>query len=279
MTSAFHGDPALKAEVLHRLRQHAAAGTLVPGPTLWDGTRGSPMGVSAHSEDSAVYAALFGFPLPLAGLLDPITADDARRCAAVAIEWSDCVAPGADLSAVPLAIVQDVLEQLDAPRLAADHYGRVVALHRRPDATAAEWRRLRTAIEDAAGRSEGDGRTALNACAIASWPLATSRSVLVELMAAWRTGARPPADPDWDESDTAHAHERLEMLWNETAPQRDAGQPVDLPALFRQRDPDLAARFEANLARVNAAHLDRVGQGQALVLRHLATAGSERAAD
>ncbi len=274
-TRAFHGDPALKADLLARMRQHAGEGTLVFGATRWDGVRGSPLGISAASEDSGDYAARFGFPLAVAGLLDPLMSAMLRDPAAAAIAWVEAVAPGDDLSAVPMHILEELLVRLKARELAPVPYARVAAVHLQEALGHAQdrtsWSALRTDIEAAAAAAEGSVRLALDACAIACWSLTTSRSVLASLLHSWLAQA-PPASDTFDAADRARAQAVLEALWRETAPARDAGDPVDLPALFRRCEPVLAAGFEADLHRANTVRADRAGEALDIVLRHLIAA-------
>ena len=73
---------------------------------------------------------------------------------------------------------------------------------------------------------------------------------------------------------SARAQAMLDVIYRESQPQRDAGQDVDIPALFRAREPLLAAGFEAQLARDSAHYLDRARTVPAMVLGHLAAIGS-----
>lgn len=278
MTIAFHGDPALKAALQDRLHRHAAAGTLVFGPTRWDGRSGTPMGVSAESEDSADYAQRFGYPLALAALLDTMTAcaapDQAVRDAQA---WVGIVEPGADLSPVAWRIAHNFLVLLGADELAAPHFVLLRDMHQRDTAdspvTRKEWTSLRTLIEDAANHRAGESAYAISACAAACWPLRMSRSVLVELADRWRRAAARVPNPDFDDGDRDQAKAVLNALWGETQTARDAGEMVHIPTLFRAREPRLAALFEADLERSNALFRRRSEAVPSLVLRHLAGTG------
>lgn len=278
MTPAFHGDAALRSDILARLRNHATAGTLSFGETRWDGVGGSTLGIAAESEDSGDYAARFGYPLALAGLLDPIVAIGHAGGLDTALAWHDRVLPGSDLSGVPIDILADVLDRLGASASAADHQAIVIDMHRdeaRGDsASCTVWSRLRTEIETRASAAEGPARTALNACALACWPLATSRSVLVGLIHTFTAATTGAPSPDFDEDDRRNANAILQGLWDETQAQRDAGDSVHLPTLFRARHPDLSSRFEADLARSNAGRAAPAAQAQQLVLTYLAAAGT-----
>ncbi|WP_342659066.1 hypothetical protein NPJ82_16595 (plasmid) [Sphingomonas sp. NY01] len=278
MTPAFHGDAAVQSAVIELLKGHAAAGTLSFGATRWDGTGGSTLGIAAESEDSGDYATRFGYPLALAGLLDPIVAVNHAGALDTAIAWHEHVLPGSDLSGVPATLLTDLLERLGAGASAPDYFAIVIDMHRneaRGDtASRTAWSRLREEIEARATAAENATRIALNACTLACWPLATSRSVLVGLVHAFAAATNGAPSPDFDEDDRCTANAILQVLWDETQPQRDAGDPVHLPTLFRARHPDLSSRFEADLARSNAYRAARAAQAQQLVLTHLAAAGT-----
>lgn len=277
MTGAFGGDPAVKAALLDRLERHAADGSLRFGTTHWDGQGGSPLGVSTEGGDSADYAERFGYPLALAGLLDPLTAwaavDDA---AGIALRWVRDVAVGSDLSPVPERIAAHFLIAMDAERLAEPFYTRLRSLYRAEaeDAvlTRRDWAALRERIEHAAEAEAPRSAThaVLKACATACWPLRTSSSVLTTLIAGWIQDVNRAPDAAFPESERARAHAMLGDIYHETQPVRDAGDPVDIPALFRARAPDLAKAFEAQLERANASHMARAQSVPAIVLRHLA---------
>ncbi|PTQ65009.1 hypothetical protein C8J45_102367 [Sphingomonas sp. PP-CE-3G-477] len=280
MTNAFHGDPVVKAELLDRLRRHAAAGTLVFGPTRWDGRSGTPIGVSVESEDSADYAQRFGYPLPLAALLDTMTACAAPdRAVRETLAWVEIVEPGANLSPVPWRIAKSLLVLLKADQLADPHFLLLRDMHSRDTTdtpvSRKEWTNLRALIEDTASRSKGEAAFSISACAAACWPLQTSRSVLVELVDRWRRAAARLPNPDFDDVDRDRASTVLNALWAETEPARAAGETIHIPTLFRGREPRVAALFEADLDRSNALFRSRSEAVPALVLRQLAGAGSD----
>jgi hypothetical protein len=281
MTGAFAGDHAVKAALLDRLHAHAADGTLRFGATAWDGRGGSPLGVSTQGGDCVDYAAQFGYPLALAGLLDPMTAQASPdRAVDTALSWVSCVEVGADLSLVPERIVGHLLAAMGVDRLAAPYHVELFALYRAEALGAAPQRRAwaelreRIALAVEAETPRSDAHAALTACATACWPLTTSSSVLPTLIAVWLQDVNRGAGAELDRAGRSRAQAMLDEIYQESQPQRDAGQPVDIPALFRTRAPLLAAAFEAQLAGDNARYLDRVRTVPAMVLGHLAAAGS-----
>lgn len=279
MTIAFGGDAGLKAALLTQLKKHADNGTLRFGATQWDGQGGSPLGVSVESGDSAEYAARFGYPLAMAGLLDPMTAFAASdRAVAHTLRWVSCVEPGTDLSQVPERIIRHLLVTMGSDRLAPRYYHRLRALYRAEARNVAPQRRcwsdLRTRIEQAVeGAPPGsDTHVALRACATACWPIRTSSSILSTLTSLWVQDATRAPDPEFGEADRAQAHAMLDRIFHETQSRRDAGEAVDIPAIFRCRAPALAAAFEARLDRTNARYRQRARTVPDIVLLHLETA-------
>lgn len=279
MTGAFAGDPAIKAALCARLESHAANGTLRFGPTAWDGSGGTPLGVSTRGGDSTDYAVSYGYPLALAGLLDPMTAHAAPdRAVDAALTWVACIDAGADLSEVPQRIVDHLLAAMHADRLAAPFRDELRRLHLHERAgkrlTRSDWAGLRSRIERAleAEPPSSDGRTALMACATACWPLTTSSSVLPTLISVWLNDVNRDPEPQFGEVLRQQAHATLDEIYRETQPQRDAGAHPDIPALFRARAPVLAAAFEAQLARNNARYLERARSVPDMVLTHLTAA-------
>lgn len=281
MTVAFGGDPAIKSALRETLKAHAADGTLRFGATAWDGRSGTPLGVSTHGGDSSDYAARFGYPLALAGLLDPMTAHaGADRAVDAALAWVDRVAVGADLSPVPERIIDHLLDAMSADPLAVPYRAELRQLYRAEASGTPpgrrDWANLRDRIEQAAEAAPAgsDARTALTACATACWPIATSSSVLPTLFSVWIKDANRRPDPEFDEVMRARAHAMLDGIYRETQPQRDAGQHPDIPALFRASAPMMAAAFEAQLARANARYCDRAQAVPDIVLTQLAAAGT-----
>lgn len=281
MTGAFAGDPAVKAALLDRLHAHAADGTLRFGATAWDGRGGSPLGVSTQGGDCTDYAAQFGYPLALAGLLDPMTAHASPdRAVDTALSWVSCVEVGVDLSPVSERIVDHLLTAMDVDRLAPSYHVELSALYREEasDAPPARrtWSELRERIAHAAEAAapRSDASTALTACATACWPLTTSSSILPTLISFWLKHGNRGIEAELDSAGRARAQAMLEVIYQESQPQRDAGQHVDIPARFRARAPLLAAAFEAQLARDRTDYLDRARTVPAMVLGHLAAIGS-----
>ena len=158
-TAAWHGDPALKDEVLTRLREHRAADAIIQGlyqqydPGLAVQYRGCAIGCTLPLQETnpvpgrhevagpgagwhAEVERLYGIPRPVAHLIDRIfeglPTDEAGDFAVAVIE---AVPVGADLSMVSSRLMLDIL--------ADDEYG---VLQRTRDGSKA-----RTAVETVIG--------------------------------------------------------------------------------------------------------------------------------
>lgn len=257
--TAWQGDPALRADTLARIDRHIASGTLKAGATFWDGTAGSPLGVSAESDDIGVYAARFDIPIALAGLLDPLAArfHEPAEAQHFARAWTLAIRPGADLSLVPTRLVLDLLDAPETRGVAPEIAAPLEALHRRELAGEAvgrrEWAPLRAMILKASDQPGSLSRERLlRLCEALCWSAFSSRSILAEGVRNWCYFTDIEPDPDWSEADHRRAWAMLERLAEEQAGNVEAGLWVDYPSLFAAEDASLAQRFEANLRRVNA---------------------------
>ncbi len=97
---AYHNDPAIKAEYLGRVREHAKADQLVKGQ-YWSEGRGCAVGCTIHGDDHLRYETELGIPVTLARLEDRIFEGLPN---AQAMTWPErflsAITPGADLSLV-----------------------------------------------------------------------------------------------------------------------------------------------------------------------------------
>jgi hypothetical protein len=66
---AYHGDSAIKAEYLARVRAHREADELIHG-TYWKDGKGCAVGCTVHSGDHSRYEAELGIPIQLARIED-----------------------------------------------------------------------------------------------------------------------------------------------------------------------------------------------------------------
>ncbi len=248
--SAFLGDPAIRAMLLARIDAHIAGTTLdLSGATLWDGVRGSPLGVSVEGSDPVDYARMFGYPVALAAALDMLAAQAEGRGEGRAFvrQWVADVPPGAELAGVPAALMLYLLAAPERDGRDAAIHGELVALHGlsaagRP-AGQDRWRAIRRTIVARADALADPALAPLQALwEAACWPADQGRSTLVGAITAWRRLDRPRR-ADWSDRDEARALAILNALWVEHAASRDTDDEPNYMALFRARDPDLAERF------------------------------------
>ncbi len=260
---AFYGDPAPKRALLDTIDRHQAAGTLVFDGTVWDGLRGSPLGIAIEGDDPAAYAQRYGVPLPLAALLDPLmlSIPDDRLPAQYVRDWVEAIEPGADLAAVPSRLVLRMLATPEAQGVDDELAERLAALHRRDAEGVPPPRDAWTAVQHAIlCRAVPDAdtvqATALGLWEACSWSARRGRSVLVLAFAKWAPLRARGATGNWSAEDAERARTTLQTLWDEQAPARAADTAIDYPALFEARDPLLAAGFVAHLTRTNARFLE-----------------------
>jgi hypothetical protein len=97
---AFHGNPAIRAKYLARVRAHRAADQIVHGQ-YWEDGKGCAVGCTIHSSDHASYETELGIPTALAYLEDRMFESMSNG---KALEWPErflkAVPVGADLSGV-----------------------------------------------------------------------------------------------------------------------------------------------------------------------------------
>ena len=279
MNIAFHGDAALQARLVAQLDRHRAEGTLTIGDTRWNGDRGSPLGVLTHDTSIASLATLTGYPLALAGLLDPVTAliRDPDAAGRFAREWLAAPTAGTDLSPVPGLIVLDLLDRIRPDLVDQAVVAQVAGLHRaaltEECVPRAQWTACRQAIMEQDDIEGDEARSAaLDMVEAAAWPTRGSRSVLATMIMAWCRLAEYDDRSDWTAADEERAQAMLESLWDEHRERREAGDVISYPTLFAERDPTLAARFEANLNLTNSRYLARVDMAAALVIDRIASA-------
>jgi hypothetical protein len=107
---AFHGDPALKAFYLDRLRSHVRQDEIVQGGFKWTASKGGVIGCTVHSNDRSRYEPDLGIPAEVASLEESIferlPAEEAKR---FSLEFLEAVPVGADLSFVWPAIARWLL--------------------------------------------------------------------------------------------------------------------------------------------------------------------------
>jgi len=175
---AFHGNPAIKATYLARVRAHREADELIHG-TYWEDGKGCAVGCTIHGSDHSDYERKLGVPTILAYLEDrlfeSLPAEAAQQWPAAFLE---AIPVGADLSLVwPKFAVWLLTDPQDGVvRFSRDDQARhaitgVAGLYQRVCTGQAvsreEWTAARAAAYDASYRAAGN----------AAWASATAGGV------------------------------------------------------------------------------------------------------
>ncbi len=189
---AFHGDPAIKADALARLRRHVAAGSFVYFPA-WEDGKANVIGAVVEADDTPAYAERLGYPAALAAAL-PMFVNAFRpleEAAGFAEAWLERTPVGADLGGIVSQLLLSLLDQPALVELTTRHpqveesRQAIMALHRhalagdQPDRKA--WKTARLA---AVAATDGIGDIALERQAAgvveaAAWP-GTMRTALLD---------------------------------------------------------------------------------------------------
>ncbi len=184
---AFHGDPAIKAKYLARVRAHREADQVVKGQ-YWEDGRGCAIGCSIHGSDHRKYETQLGIPVAIAYLEDGLFENLPNDKACLFPErFLEAIPVGADLALVKNRFLHWLLtsEEIGLQRI-ADEPGRVAIvavaeLYRRvidgQKVAETEW--------DAAWAAARAARAAANAAAWAAnaAPWDAARDAAIETMA------------------------------------------------------------------------------------------------
>lgn len=106
----FHGDPAVKAQALERLRRHIAAGSFVYFPA-WEDGKANVIGAVMEADDTPGYAAHLGYPIALAETL-PMFVNGFRpktEAERFAQAWLERTPVGADLTRIVSQLIVEML--------------------------------------------------------------------------------------------------------------------------------------------------------------------------
>lgn len=180
---AFHGDPAVKAQALERLRRHIAAGSFVYFPA-WEDGKANVIGAVMEADDTPGFAERLGYPIALAEAL-PMFVNGFRPKAEAerfAQAWLERTPVGVDLTRIVSQLVLDLLANAELAALTEQRPDleqsrqAIMALHQRvidgdePDRKT--WKAARmaaVAATDAVEEASLD-RRAGQAVEAAAWP-------------------------------------------------------------------------------------------------------------
>ncbi|WP_343528918.1 hypothetical protein [Sphingomonas sp.] len=193
---AFHGDSAVKAKALERLRHHIAAGSFIYFPA-WEDGKANVIGAVVGADDTPAFAEMLGYPVALADTLPVLIngfrpQDEAERFAEA---WLERTPVGADLTWIVSQLILDLLNHPELTAMTERHPNieqarqTIVALHDGAIKGAEPDRKMWKAARMAAvAATDSLGETALDRRAgqvieAAAWP-STMRTVLRDTLTA-----------------------------------------------------------------------------------------------
>ena len=266
-TSTFEGDHDRKELCIARLRGHAADQTAMPGPTVWDGQSGSPLGCATEIEFAPTCARVLGVSPTIVSLIDILSTFYGTNEAGNnwVLEWLETLPVGSDQSGLALATVAMFLdgafltdaigddEQLQAIR------DRISLIHREAPGgltVRGDWLAVRQSLADlpvVPGR-----RAAVKTLLAAAWPL-SDEDMLRDLLgkASALPGAKVVAEMGWTAGEDERAMAALEKIHDETPAENRSPEAVN--EAFNAAEPELAARFHEQHNR-RIAGMRQVGQ-------------------
>lgn len=253
-----------RMEMIARLKQTLhQAGNAFPG--LAEAATGNP--------DPEAFSKASGQPPSLVALIDQalrwiwFSGPSGRADAiAFALRMLD-PAPGVVLKNVPIRLLIWILHEVAKDCAAVPRgetmqllVGDLIALQQRSldgdPIDKKEWRQFRgRAIASTDATSDELLRNAARIVEAGAWDVATTKVVLTDVLTAFRdfrvmlAGQRS----SWTQEDERRAIVVLQGIFDETKPRRDAGEVVAIPPIFREREPEMAADYEANLKAQNSA--------------------------
>jgi hypothetical protein len=196
---AFHNDPALKLQLLDRLKANAEAGAIINAENVWKDGKGSPSGCVLQDGGLASWPERTGMPRAFGAAIDAVARNLGSPEAAgrFAVEWLGAVPVGEDMCCVAHALIgwlltddEHGIQRLATTAAAQESVRRVAELHRRGAAgevpTAAEWGAARTAAMAVSDTCEkGTEKSVVATVEAAAWNPATAATVVSDTMRAW----------------------------------------------------------------------------------------------
>lgn len=151
------------------------------------------------------------------------------------------------------------------PGSGRDTLERIALLHRRLHRGEAVsemvWREARREALDAADKASGPDQLLARVAEAAAWPLAGSRSLLVDVFQA-RLGqeqARRHHILGWSAADMEEAYARLDAISRELEANTGTLDRMEIPRIFAREHPAFEARFREQLDAANTAFFDLAG--------------------
>jgi hypothetical protein len=199
IVQAFHNDPAVKSQLVDRLKAYAEAGAIINAENLWKDGKGSPMGCVVNDTGLALWPERTGMPKAFGAAIDAVAKNlgSPENAGRFAVEWLDAVPVGEDMGGVAHALIgwlltdgeQGVL-RLATTEAVREMVRRVAELHRRGAAgqapTAAEWGAARAAAMAVSDTYEkGIEKLVMATVEAAAWNPATAATVISDTLRAW----------------------------------------------------------------------------------------------
>jgi hypothetical protein len=196
---AFHNDPAVKSQLVDRLKAYAEAGAIINAENVWKDGKGSPSGCVVHDAGLAVWPERTGMPKAFGAAIDAVAKylGSPENAGRFAIEWLDAVPVGEDMAGVAHGLIGWLLTdgaygilRLATTEAAQEVVRRVAGLHRRGAAgevpTAAEWGAARAAAMAVSDTYEkGTEKLVVATAEAAAWNPATASTVIADTLRAW----------------------------------------------------------------------------------------------
>src|ERR1700676_3782364 len=88
---AFHNDPALKSQLVDRLKTYAGAGAIINAENVWKDGKGSPLGCVVQDAGLALWPERTGMPKAFGAALDAVAKNlgSPENAGRFAVEWLD----------------------------------------------------------------------------------------------------------------------------------------------------------------------------------------------
>jgi hypothetical protein len=258
---AYHNDPARKANLIARLKAHAAAGDIQRARLAWKNGKGSLVGCLIHDTSFAVWQQQTGLPKALGCALDTIAVRFAtpQLAAQFAVQWLQAIPVGCDLLAACHALLVWLLTDPEHGVIrdaAGDALRQVIeqvaGLHRRSLSgdrpPAAQWRDARVAATTMADAQQTELQKAIALTVeSAAWDPVTAVTVISDTVSGWTSACvkRDRASQGWSEQEETRTNAMLMALWQDARASSTPEPNVDPMTLFDRHHPAEAARLRS----------------------------------
>lgn len=226
--SAFHGSEEVRARLLARLQQHAAADRLRPGPLAWNGESCSLVGCMIEADDLALWEAQSGLPAWLAVTADALAGmlPGHPEALAFGVRLLTAIVPSSQLQAAGAVLAGRLIDEMAAAMPAAlmtpelgQAVAQVRALHgaaaRGAGSAPSDWKAARRLAVRATDALREPAQLALAQCVeTAAWDTMRSPSCVCDTIRVWKAGMNEQAvrDSGWTDADDKDMASTLQHL-------------------------------------------------------------------